>query len=155
MEGGMDTDSWQVVECTENLRNDWILLRTPLYPECSAETHERETTVYLKAPERYGNFLLYVGRMPVALLEVCLRHDYVNGTESSPVGFIEGIFVAPEARRKGVASLLFNAAEDWARKKGCSEIASDVYLDNQASHDLHKALGFEETTRVVYYRKKL
>lgn len=60
-----------------------------------------------------------------------------------------------DARRKGVAAHLFHAAETWAQNKGCSELASDAFLDNVTSHDVHKALGFAETERVVYFRKKL
>jgi aminoglycoside 6'-N-acetyltransferase I len=38
---------------------------------------------------------------------------------------------------------------------GCSEFASDTLLDNVESHKFHAALGFQETERVVYFRKIL
>jgi aminoglycoside 6'-N-acetyltransferase I len=71
------------------------------------------------------------------------------------VAFLEGIFVEPEHRNRGLARLLCRAVETWARRLRCSEFASDVLLENTASQGMHKALGFEETERVVYFRKPL
>lgn len=39
-------------------------------------------------------FLKYIGNKPVAFAQCQIRHDYVEGTVSSPVGYLEGIFVA-------------------------------------------------------------
>ena len=35
------------------------------------------------------------------------------------------------------------------------ELASDALIDNAVSHGMHRRLGFEETERVVYFRKDL
>lgn len=93
--------------------------------------------------------------MAVGFVEVALRTDYVNGTSSSPVGFIEGIYVIPSARQQGVARALVQMAEAWARTNGCREMASDARIENEASHAMHRALGFVETMRVVYFHKDL
>jgi aminoglycoside 6'-N-acetyltransferase I len=85
--------------------------------------------------------------------EAAIRTDYVNGAQSSPVGFLEGLYVVPHGRRNGVARLLVAAVTRWAAECGCSELASDAALANTASQALHRALGFEETERVVYFRK--
>ena len=42
--------------------------------------------------------------------------DYVNGCTTSPVGFLEGLYVAAAARRQGVARALCDAAEDLGGK---------------------------------------
>lgn len=39
----------------------------------------------------------------VAFADAALRHDYVNGCESSPVVYLEGIYVQPASRRRGLA----------------------------------------------------
>ena len=84
-----------------------------------------------------------------------MRADYVNGTNSSPVAFLEGIYVVAELRRKGTGSALVAAVSAWARSAGCSELASDALLENVSSHAVHRALGFQETERVVFFRKEL
>ena len=50
---------------------------------------------------------------------------------------------------------LIAAVEAWTREQGCTELASDALIDNAASHAAHAACGFEETERVVYFRKPL
>lgn len=78
-----------------------------------------------------------------------------EGTHSSPVGYLEGIFVVPEYQHKGYAKELFHECELWAKEKGCSEFASDCELDNTNSFNFHIAMGFEEANRVICFRKVL
>jgi aminoglycoside 6'-N-acetyltransferase I len=135
-------------------KDDWIALRAALWPE--AQDHAGDLARMLAAPERFITFIAREdGGVAVGFAEVSLRHDYVSGCESSPVGFLEGIYVVPERRRQGVARALNAAAEQWARVCGCSEFASDALLDNIDSHRMHAALGFEETERIVGFRKLL
>lgn len=111
---------------------------------------------FLAARRRFAQFIEYDGAaVPLGFIEVALRTDYVNGTDSSPVAFLEGIFVVPEARESGVARRLVAEAEHWARCMGCKELASDARVDNTSSHAMHAALGFVETERVVFFRKVL
>lgn len=84
-----------------------------------------------------------------------LRHDYVEGTSSSPVGYLEGIFVEKAYRNQGVATALLQSCEAWARTKGCAEFASDCELTNAESLGFHLAVGFEEANRIVCFRKRL
>ena len=84
-----------------------------------------------------------------------LRHDYVEGTDSSPVAYLEGIFVEERFRRKGVASSLLRACEAWAKAQGCSEFASDCKLDNAESLRFHLGLGFTESNRIICFTKQL
>lgn len=142
--------------CTSVDEPGWLDLRLTLWPDATRQEHVEEMREFLKEPDRYGQFVcLDDDGNSVGFIEVSLRHDYVNGTESSPVGFIEGLYVRPESRRLGKGKELMAAAESWARKKGCTELASDALLDNMVSHRAHLALGFEETDRVVYFKKNL
>lgn len=92
---------------------------------------------------------------PIAFAHAQLRHDYVEGTESSPVGYLEGVFVLEEFRRRGVARALVGAAEAWARGMGCSEFASDCELSNELSLAFHLAVGFIEANRVICFSKRI
>jgi len=91
----------------------------------------------------------------VGFAEASIRRDYVNGCETSPVAFVEGLYVTPHHRHGGVARALVAAVERWAKAQGLRELASDAMLDNEQSHAMHRALGFSETERVVYFRKAL
>jgi len=92
---------------------------------------------------------------PVAFAQCQLRHDYVEGTESSPVGYLEGVYVQERYRKNGYAAQLLSECEKWAKEKGCAEFASDCELDNTDSFRFHMALGFEEANRIICFRKDL
>ncbi len=100
-------------------------------------------------------FIKYAEDKPIAFAQCQLRHDYVEGTESSPVGYLEGIFVSEEYRKKGYAAELLSECEKWAKEKGCIEFASDCELDNIDSLRFHMALGFEEANRIICFRKDI
>ena len=100
-------------------------------------------------------FVKCVDEKPVAFAQCQLRHDYVEGTESSPVGYLEGIFVSAQYRRKGYAGELLSECEKWAKENGCGEFASDCELNNEDSLMFHISLGFEEANRIICFRKDL
>jgi aminoglycoside 6'-N-acetyltransferase I len=87
-------------------------------------------------------------------LEAALR-SRADGCDSTPVGYIEGWYVDEDVRRRGVGRALVEAAEAWARSRGCRQMASDAELWNTVSHHAHGALGYEETARLVLFKKDL
>ena len=92
---------------------------------------------------------------PVGFAQCTLRTDYVEGTESSPVGYLEGVFVNAEYRGNGYAKELLLACENWAKNMSCTEFASDCELDNMASFKFHIAAGFDEANRIICFRKRI
>ena len=100
-------------------------------------------------------FLLIINGTIEGFAQCGLRHDYVEGTNSSPVGYLEGIFVQEEYRKQGYAKQLLNYCEKWAKKKGCSEFASDCELDNEISRQFHINLGFDGANRIICFSKKI
>jgi aminoglycoside 6'-N-acetyltransferase I len=138
---------------------DWLHLRRALWPHCRDDEHLAEMASSIAAPQRYAQFIARaeVNKAPEALgfAEASLRSDYVVGTETSPVAFLEGLYVVAGARRQGVARALVTAVIGWARQRGCRELASDTQLANQQSQQVHAHLGFEETERIVCFRMAL
>ena len=100
-------------------------------------------------------FLKYNQDIPVGFAQCQLRYDYVEGTYTSPVGYLEGIFIKEEYRHKGYAKELLSECEKWAKEKGCKEFASDCEIDNDSSFRFHMALGFEEANRIICFTKQL
>lgn len=142
--------------CTGECLDEWVRLRRALWPHASEQELRLEATAILDRPDDQIAFIARGENAAViAFAEATLRRDYVNGCATSPVGFLEGLYVDPAIRRRGIARRLCRAVEDWAASHGCSEFASDVHLHNEESQKAHEALGFEETERVVYYRKHL
>lgn len=92
---------------------------------------------------------------PIGFAQCQLRQDYVEGTSSSPVGYLEGIFVSEAYRHLGYAKLLLSACEVWAKSMGCTEFASDCELDNAESLRFHLNVGFTEANRIICFTKKI
>ncbi|WP_407666660.1 aminoglycoside 6'-N-acetyltransferase [Microvirga roseola] len=142
--------------CARRTLSEWVALRQALWPETPEQDHLSESQAMIWEPEKARAFLARVpGGVAAGFAEAALRHDYVNGCASSPVVFVEGIYVQPAFRKQGLARLLVRAVEEWAVRLGCRELASDTELHNRDSQQMHAALGFEETERVVCFRKLL
>lgn len=125
-----------------------------LWPEHPVAELTAEFTTLAADPEA-AVFLAFDRDTPVGFAQCQLRHDYVEGTSTSPVGYLEGVFVREEYRRRGVAKKLILACENWAAEQGCAEFASDCELTNQDSQQFHLNAGFEEANRIICFTKKL
>ncbi|MDS7597707.1 aminoglycoside 6'-N-acetyltransferase [Agrobacterium tumefaciens] len=133
--------------------DDWSLLRSRLWSDASPAEHKAEL---LNFSDKQAGFIAYdADGASIGFAEVSLREDYVNGCDTSPVAFLEGIYVKESFRRRGVAAALVAEVTRWAIGKGVTELASDADISNVQSHHMHEAMGFEETERVVYFRKSL
>ena len=145
-----------IERCASLDQPGWLQMRIALWTDATPDDHLGYMANSLAQPERFLQLMMYdETHQPIGFIEGSIRGDYVNGTETSPVGFVEGVYVVPGWRRKGVARQLFAAIGDWAKARGCRELASDALLENESSQRAHRALGFEETERVVYFRRML
>ena len=146
----------RIAPATAGDAGEWLELRLALWPGDRREEFATEIAALLADP---GDTITLIAHADtgetIGFAEAELRHDYVEGCKTSPVAFLEGIYVAPDHRRKGVAAALVRAVEGWGRQKGCTEFASDARIDNLGSHAMHLAIGFTETVRVVYFRKEI
>lgn len=99
--------------------------------------------------------IAYHDNDPIGFAQCQLRYDYVEGTNSIPVGYLEGVYVREPFRKQGYARHLVNTCENWSKKKGCHEFASDCELENEDSLAMHLKLGFSETNRIICFKKML
>jgi len=65
-------------------------------------------------------------------------------------GIIAGLGVLPRFQRKGLGTVLGMASWQYLKKRGIKELHCEVYLDNIASHNFIKSLGFEDYETKVY-----
>ena len=130
------------------------MLAQQLWPHHEAAQLQKEFEPLL-ADANAAVFLAYSDSVPAGFAQCQLRNDYVEGTSSTPVGYLEGIFVVPAYQKQGIARALLAACENWARMRGCSEFASDCELTNSDSLLFHLNVGFEEANRIICFTKKL
>jgi aminoglycoside 6'-N-acetyltransferase I len=129
-------------------------MRSLLWPS-SAEEHANDIDRYFAGEAREPlAVLIAVDEKVIGFIELSIR-TYAEGCETDRVAFVEGWYVDPELRGTGVGAALIRAAEEWARSKRCTELASDTEVDNASSAAAHRALGFIETAVVRCFRKSL
>ena len=129
-------------------------LALELWPDHEWDELWQEMADLMAKPET-AFFLLEEHNQPMGFAQCQLRHDYVEGTETSPVGYLEGILVRAAMRGKGGAKALLKACESWSAAWGCTEFASDCELDNVGSLAFHLKMGFEEASRNIHFAKKI
>lgn len=147
-------DHLSIVKATMEDLDQVTSLALALWP-----SHERsalrQEMAELLADREAAIFMLLAEGEAAAFAQAGLRYDYVEGTSTSPVGYLEGIYVRPNLRRQGAAKRLAAACEAWARQMGCVEMASDCSLENSDSQAFHTGAGFTEAGRIVCFLKKL
>ena len=125
-----------------------------VWPERSTQELTEIVAEYVGSDDS-AVFYECVGGMPAGAALCALRCDYVEGCETSPVGYLEGVAVREDCRGRGIARALVAECEQWAREKGCTEFASDCELTNSASLRFHLAVGFREENRIICFKKAL
>lgn len=133
----------------------WLQLRCQLWPD-SEDAHRKDIAAFFAGTAREPTGVLVAekqGRL-IGMAELSIR-AYAVGCTTDQVAFLEGWFVLPAERRRGVGRALVRAAEAWGRDAGCREFASDTQPDNPGSIEAHLAAGFEEAGMMVCFRKRI
>ena len=136
---------------------DWdelYRLTQALFPGTESEEEAAELRSSLSRPDT-AVFVLDRENGKLAGYVEAGERSIVDGCVTSPVGYIEAWYVDPDVRRTGHGRRLLEAAEQWARERGHTEMGSDAILENDVSHAAHRASGYVETGRVINYRKEL
>lgn len=130
----------------------WIDMRHQLWTHHEREDLIGDTADWVQG--KLGVFVAETGGGLVGFAEVTM-HDHAPGCTTSPVGYLEGWWVDPDHRRRGVGSALLAASERWSRDHGATEFASDAYADSEVSRAVHAAAGFREKRAVVRFHKQI
>ncbi|MCT4565742.1 MAG: GNAT family N-acetyltransferase [Maledivibacter sp.] len=138
----------------ENDLEEWLKLGLKLWTE-ETENEMRQIFLDILLSEKENTFICENVNKYIGFVNVSIRSDYVEGSNSTPVGYIEGIYVEENYRKKGIANHLIKAAEKWAKEKGCKQMGSDIEYDNTVSYDFHKKVGFNEAGRIICFIKDI
>jgi len=140
-----------IIPVTNVNAQKWAELCNELWPHNSVEEMLEE----FNNGQYKNEYLCQIDDMFIAFLSLSLRKDYVEGTDSSPVGYVEGIYVKCKYRKMGIARNLIEFAKQWTIKNGCSMLASNCELTNKDSRLFHNKIGFTEANVNVHFTIKL
>jgi aminoglycoside 6'-N-acetyltransferase I len=139
---------------TREDKPEWLRMRYELWPEADFDILRNEQEKILGDPMTPVFVLERSDGRLGGFIETGTR-KYADGCETSPVGYIEGWFVDMDLRTQGHGVALVRTAENWARDQGLKEMASDTWLENEASLKAHLAMGYEEVERLIHFAKTL
>jgi aminoglycoside 6'-N-acetyltransferase I len=151
----MPDTNYAVRPVRESDLNEWFRLRKLLWDENDDGDHRSEMMDIIDHPDSQLVLVADSGNGElIGFLEASIR-PFVEDCHTDHVGYLEGWYVSPEHRQKGVGGELVRNAENWARQKGCIEMASDAEVGNESSLAAHTRLGYAVTSKLVHLRKEL
>jgi aminoglycoside 6'-N-acetyltransferase I len=151
----MPDTNFAVRPVRESDLNEWFRLRKLLWDENEDGDHRSEMMDILEHPDSQLVLVADSGDGAlIGFLEASIR-PFVEDCHTDHVGYLEGWYVDPDHRQKGIGGELVRNAENWARQKGCTEMASDAEVGNERSLTAHTRLGYAVTSRLVHLRKEL
>lgn len=140
-----------IIPVTDDNEITWATLCAELWCDCD----QKEFLQTRHAGECPFEFLYMKEQETLAFMSLSLRRDYVEGTDTSPVAYVEGLYVRPAYRRLGIATEMIQFAKSWAGARHCQELASDCPVDNALSELFHKHVGFQEVSRNIHFVMKM
>lgn len=146
--------SYEIRRATAADKPEWLRMRQMLWYHLPAEYLQLDMDSVLGDRKRAVFVASNADGNLVAFVETSLR-DYAEGCQTSPVGYIEAWFVDENIRGQKLGREMILTAENWAREKGCTEMGSDTWLENEASIEAHRKTGYFEVDRLVHFIKKL
>ena len=144
----------EIIAADEAYRDQWLEMRVSLWPECPREESNKEISRILTSNRESAVLALADSGEVIGFAEVSTR-EYVDGCTSTPVGYLEGLYVRQEHRHRGVGARLVEAGEEWSRDRGCSEMGSDTDVGNHASRAAHASAGYREVEEAIHFAKAL
>jgi aminoglycoside 6'-N-acetyltransferase I len=146
--------SYTIRRAAREDKPEWLRLRQGLWPGAPIEYLDYDLDEILADPDQAVFVASRADGSLVAFVETSLR-EYAEACETSPVGYIEAWYVDPHVRGQKLGREMVRMAEDWAREKGCTEMASDTWIENEAGIQAHLKMGYHEVERLVHFVKRL
>ena len=86
--------------------------------------------------ERFATFVATANGCDIGIVRGA-PHDHIRDT-----GYLLSMWVAPEARRQGIGSVLIDTVVDWARAEGLDRLLLDVAESNAPAKAVYTRKGF-------------
>ena len=145
----------QFIDITESSFESWFEMGQSLWPDDDHLELRRILKGLMQFPQYKNIIAISDADEPIAFAIFSIRNNYIEGSRSDRVGFVEAIYVKSEHRRQGVAKNLVDLGEAWVLSQGCTEMGSDAYITNIESRIFHQKSGFRETGELVCFIKNI
>lgn len=97
-------------------------------------------------------FIAEDGAMAVGLVQL---YPMFSSVSAARIYVLNDLFVACEARRRGVARALLAAAVDFSKAKGAVRVSLSTGVSNESAQALYEATGWVRESGYYVYERKL
>ncbi len=135
----------------KNQFSQWREMRKRVYSSLDDEFHEIEMKKIVDNRDWFCYFLENDNNKILGMVELSSR-NIVDGCLSSPVAYLEGLYLKKQHRGMGLGREAIEIIKNWCKKKGFTELGMDTEMKNVEAQKFFKAIGLHETYRIVQYR---
>ena len=132
----------------------WREMRECVYESLSNDFHDKEMSQIINREDWFCLFIKDNENKILGFVELSSR-NVVDGCLSSPVAYIEGLFIKREFRGKGLGTKSIEVIKLWCKEHGFTELGADTELVNERAQNFFKSVGFHETFRIVEFCTKI
>lgn len=116
--------------------------------------HEIEMKKILDSSDWFCYFLISENNQILGMVELSSR-NIVDGCLSSPVAYLEGLYLKKKHRGMGLGREAIEMIKNWCKENKFAELGMDAEIENLAAQKFFSAIGLHETYRIVQYRVKI
>lgn len=110
---------------------------------------------YVESQLAKGTSIMFVARIDGNAVGFAQLFPAFSTVRLRPALILEDLFVAPEARRRGVAGALLDAALAHARDAGAAVMFLETAITNEAAQALYEAHGWTREREFYKYNAPL
>lgn len=143
------------IDITETWFEPWLEMALALWPDEKSDGLRIVLNDLISSPNHKNIIAMSDNEQPIGFANFSIKNDYIEGSETNRVGFVEGVYIKPEFRGQGIGKQLLQLGERWASSRGCTEMGSDAYITNMESRLFHKKSGFSVAGEIVCFIKKI
>lgn len=114
-----------------------------------------QVRVRLAEIQKSDDCAIFVAEVPDGEIAGWIGVYIFRSVEMDKLVEISGLVVGDGYRSRGIGRILLDAAEDWARDRGCKVIAVHSNVKRQRAHNFYKKNGYEWYKTQESFRKTL
>lgn len=115
----------------------------------------QQIRIRLDAMASSSQYTVYVAQLPGGRIGGWIGLYVFRPVEQDNYAGISGLIVDQQVRGRGIGKALLDAAEEWARSQGCSEISVHSNVMRERAHRFYTNNGYGHIKTQKLFHKRL
>ena len=115
----------------------------------------KQVRMRLDAMANSSHYAVYVAELPGGQIGGWIGLYVFRSVEQDSCAGISGLIIDQRFRSRGIGKVLLDAAEKWARSRGCNAISVHSNVTRERAHQFYARNGYEHIKTQKYLLKTL